>query len=47
METSNLEDAEFKTLIVRMLNELRKRVYELSEKINKGIGNTTMEIETK
>ena len=29
METSNLPDAEFKTLVRRMLNELRGRVNEL------------------
>ena len=29
METSNLPDAEFKTLVIRMLNELRRRVNEL------------------
>ena len=29
METSNLLDAEFKILVIRMLNELRRRVGEL------------------
>ena len=39
METSNLPDAEFKTLVIRMLNELRGRVDELSENFNKEIEN--------
>ena len=39
METSNLPDAEFKTLVTRMLNELRGIVHKLHENINKEIGN--------
>ena len=39
METSNLPDAEFKTLVIKMLNELRGRVDELSENFNKEIEN--------
>ena len=35
METSNLLDAEFKTLVLRMLSELRGRVEELSESIER------------
>ena len=31
METSNLLDAEFKTLVIRMLDEVRGRVDKLSE----------------
>ena len=31
METSNLLDVEFKTLVIRMLTELRERVDELRE----------------
>ena len=34
METSNLLDAEWKTLVIRMLSELRGRVDELSENFN-------------
>ena len=37
METSNLPDSEFKTLIIRMLNEFRGQVHELSENFNKKI----------
>ena len=37
MEISNLSDEEFKTLIIRMLNELRGRVDELRENFNKEI----------
>ena len=35
METSNLSNAEFKTLVIRMLNELKGRVDELNENFNK------------
>ena len=41
MEASNLPDAEFKTLVIRMLNELKGRVDELGENftnIKKDIG---------
>ena len=31
METSNTQNVEFKTLVIRMLYELRGRVEELSE----------------
>ena len=37
MESSNLTDAQFKTLIIKMLNELRGRVDERSENFNKEI----------
>ena len=39
IQTSNLLDAEFKTLVIRMFNECRGRVYELSENFNNSIGN--------
>ena len=45
METSNLPDADFKILVIRMLNELRGRIQELSENFNKEIGNIKIEIE--
>ena len=38
-EISNLSDAEFKTLLIRMLIELRRRVDEQSENFNKKIEN--------
>ena len=38
METSNVPDAEFKTLVTRILKELR-RINELSENFNKEIKN--------
>ena len=43
METSNLLDAEFKTLVIRMLNELREKVNELEENfsIKKDMETTT------
>ena len=37
MESSNLTDAEFKTLVIKMLNELIGSVDELSENFNKEI----------
>ena len=46
METSNLLDADFKTLVIRMLNELRERVDELHENFNTEIGNITMELQS-
>ena len=41
IETSNLLDAEFKTLVITMLNELRGRVDALSENFNKEMRNRT------
>ena len=41
MESSNLTDAEFKILVVKMLNELHK----FSENFNKEIKNIKMKIE--
>ena len=41
-QTSNLLDTEFKTLVIRMLNELKGKVVELSDNFNsikKGHGN--------
>ena len=39
MKTSNLPDAEFKTLSIRMINDLRKN-------LNSEIGNLKMEVRT-
>ena len=44
METSNLLDSEFKTLVIRMLKKPRGRVEELSENFSQEIGNIKMEI---
>ena len=45
MERSNLLDAEFfKTLALRMLNELRRRVNEPCKNFKKEIGNIKIEI---
>ena len=44
-ETSNPQDAEFKTLDIRMLRELRGGVDKLSEKFNKEKRNKNMEVE--
>ena len=43
MEISNLSQAEFKTLVIRMLNELREKVNELEENfsIKKDMETTT------
>ena len=45
METRILPDAEFKTLVIRMLNEFRGRVDELSENFNKEIGTIKTKVE--
>ena len=45
IETSNPPGAELKTLVIRMLNELRKRVDDFSENFNKDVGNIKVEIE--
>ena len=37
MESSNLTDAEFKTLVIKMLSELRERIDEFSVNFNKEI----------
>ena len=37
MEASNLPDTEFKILMIRMFNELRGRINELSESLHKDI----------
>lgn len=39
MEISNLPDKEFKVLVIKMLTELRERMDELSENVNKEIEN--------
>ena len=45
LESSNLIDAEFKTLVIKMLNELRGSVDEFSNDFNKEIKNIKMEME--
>ena len=45
MESSNITDAEFKTLVIKMLSEHRGRIDELSENFNKEIENIKVEIE--
>ena len=37
MEISNLPDKEFKVMIIKMLNKLRRRIAEHSEKFNKAV----------
>ena len=39
MKINTLQDAEFKTLVIRMFKELRGRVEELSEYFNKEVEN--------
>ena len=39
MEISNLPDKEFRVTIIRIFTELRRRMDEHSEKINKELGN--------
>ena len=45
IQSSNLTDAEFKTLVIKMLNELMGSVDEFSENFNKEIKNTKMDME--
>ena len=45
MQSSHLPDGEFKTLVIRMLNELKGRVNEISGSFSKEIGNIKTEIE--
>ena len=45
IESNNLTDAEFKTLVIRVLNEHKGSLDELSENLNKEIKNIKMEIE--
>ena len=45
METSNIPDVEFKTLVIRILKELRRRVDKLSGNFNKEIKDIKMEKE--
>ena len=46
MEARNLPDAEFKTMIIRMLKVLMGRMNELSENFNKKVINIKKDIET-
>ena len=45
MESSNLTDAEFKTLIIKMLNKLRGNIDEFSENFNKEVKNIKIDME--
>ena len=45
VETSNLLDAEFKTLVVSTFNEWKERIRYLIENFNNERGNIQMEIE--
>ena len=45
METSNLLNIDFKTVVIRMFNDLSGTIGELREDFNKEIGNIYMEIE--
>ena len=47
METSNLLDTEFKTLVIRMLNKPRGRVEQPNENFNKEIGNKENQADMK
>ena len=45
MEPSHLPAAEFKTLVIRMVNDLRGRVDKLSQNFNKEIESIKMRLE--
>ena len=47
METSNLLNIDFKTVVIRMFSDLRGTIGELREDFSKEIGNIYMEIENK
>ena len=48
MEISNLPNKEFKVMMAKMLDDLRRKMEEDSEKVNKLLQNTKMnKIETK
>nr|KAF6467867.1 small integral membrane protein 35 [Rousettus aegyptiacus] len=44
MELGNLTNAEYKTMVIKMLNELRARVDKLSENLNQEIKNIKTEM---
>ena len=46
MKASSLRDTEFKALVMRILNEFRRRTNDLSEKLNKEIVSIKKDIET-
>ena len=46
METSTLPDTKYKTMVIRILKELRGRIDELSENFNKKIVSIKQDIET-
>ena len=46
MEASNLPDTKYKTMVIRILKELRGRIDELSENFNKKIVSIKQDIET-
>ena len=41
VEISNLSDKEFKVMIIKLLNKLKRRMNEQSEKLNKELENIT------
>ena len=46
MEASKILDTEFKTMVMRMLKDLRGRMDSLNENLNKEIVNIKKDIET-
>ena len=46
MEASNLPETEFKIMVIRMLNELRRRMDEHNENLNREIVSMKKNIET-
>ena len=47
MEETKILDAEFKIMIVRMLKDVRERMDDLSQNLNKETVNIKKDIETK
>ena len=46
MESTKIPDAEFKTIVIRMLKDLRRRIDDLSRNVNKKIVSIKKDLET-
>ena len=46
MEMTKIPDEEFKTMVIRMLKNCRRKMDDLSKNLNKGIISNKMDIET-
>ena len=46
MQATKIPDAEFKTIVIRMLKDLRRRIDDLSRNVNKKIVSIKKDLET-